>query len=69
MAQLLGRMNEDSVVVVKGRVMKMYIAKSQSVRSMDKKEFQSSKQAVLDLLSEMIGTSRETLEANADRAA
>jgi hypothetical protein len=69
MANLLGRMNEDSVVVAKGRVMKMYTAKSQSTRSMDKKEFQTSKTAVLDLLSEMIGTSRETLEANAGKAA
>lgn len=68
-AGMLGRMNEDSVVISKGRVMKMYTAKSQSVRSMDKNEFQASKTAVLDYISGMIGVSRETLEENAGKAA
>lgn len=44
-------------------------AHSQSYRAMKKDEFQRSKVAVLDLIAEMIGTSRDALEANAEAAA
>lgn len=69
MAQFLGQLNDDSVVVRKGRVLKIYTAKSQSARSMNKDEFQRSKQSVLDLLASMIGTSAAELASNAGKAA
>jgi hypothetical protein len=68
-ADLLGRMTDDSVVVRKGNVIKIFTAKSQSVRAMNKDEFQRSKQDVLDLLATMIGTSAEELTDNAGKAA
>ncbi len=68
-ATMMGRMNEDSTVVRKGNVIKLYTAKSQSVRHMDKAEFQRSKQDVLDLLASMIGTTTEELSKNAGQAA
>ena len=68
-ASMLGRMNDDAVIVTKGRTIKVYTAKSQSMRSMDKVEFQKSKIAVLDLVAEMIGTSATELEAHGGQAA
>lgn len=53
---------EYSVITVDGKVITRYDAKSQNYRSMGKKEFQASKQAVLDYLAELIGTSRKELE-------
>lgn len=52
-----------------GNVVTIYTAKSQSLKSMDRKTFQESKSAVLEILSEMIGTDPATLQANAGRAA
>jgi hypothetical protein len=68
-ASMLGRMNEDAVVVCRGRTIKIFTAKSQSMRSMDKAEFAASKTAVLDLLAEMVGTSSAELQASAGQAA
>lgn len=61
--------DDDTFCQRSGNVVKIWTAKSQSTRSMDKKEFQDSKAAVLALLSEMIGTSATELSANADQAA
>ena len=68
-ASMIGRMNDDAIIVTKGPVVKVYTAKSQSLRSMDKAEFQRSKEATLALLAEMIGTSAKELSDNAGRAA
>lgn len=68
-AQLIGRMNDDSIVVRTRNVITIYTAKSQSVRSMNKQEFLESSNAVLDYVAAMISTSRADLEANADQAA
>jgi hypothetical protein len=56
-------------IVVGGSTVTVYTAKSQSVRAMGAKEFQRSKQAVLDYIAGMIGVSGETLSENAGRAA
>jgi hypothetical protein len=57
------------IVVVKGNVVKKFTAKSQSVKAMNKQEFQVSKVAVLDIIAELIEVSRKRLESNAGRAA
>lgn len=54
--------NEDGVTTV-------YEAKSQSYQAMGKAEFAKSKQAVLDLLAQMVGVTSEQLSDNAGRAA
>ena len=56
---------EYSVVSVDGRVVTRFDAKSQSVKAMGKDEFQASKTAVLDFLSELIGAERAELEKQA----
>lgn len=46
-----------------------YTAKSQSMRAMGKRDFQASKDAVLDVLAELIGTPVGDLRQNAGKAA
>jgi len=58
-----------AVIVVSGKIVKIYTAKSQTAASMGKEEFQASKSAVLDLAAEMIGTTRDALAKKAGRAA
>lgn len=58
-----------AVITIHETVVTIYTAKSQSVRVMDKDEFQKSKQAVLEIISEMIGTAPETLSDNAGQSA
>ncbi len=60
---------DDTFVKRDGDIIKIWTAKSQSTRAMDKDEFQASKQAVLDLLSDMIGTTVTELKKNAGQAA
>ena len=46
-AEFIGQTNQYAIVRVSGNVLKVYTAKSQSRKSMNKKEFQASKEAVL----------------------
>lgn len=62
-------MDEYAVVVVRDAVVTVYEAKSQSMRAMGKKTFGASKEAVLDTVASMIGTTPGTLTANAGAAA
>lgn len=62
-------LDDFAVITVRENVVKVYTAKSQSTRSMDKKEFGESKNAVLDICAEMVGVTQAELAANADRAA
>jgi hypothetical protein len=50
-------------------VVKKFTAKSQSVKAMNKQEFQLSKVAVLDIIAELIEVTRKRLESNAGKAA
>lgn len=59
--------DEDAVVLVKGRTVHVFTAKSQSMKSMGKDEFQRSKQAVLDEVSKLIGVDTTTLIAQTPR--
>lgn len=58
-----------AIISCSGNVVKIWTAKSQSPRAMDKAQFQESKQKVLDIAASMIGTTRGALQKNAGRAA
>ena len=61
--------SEGTIIVVRGTVVKKYTAKSQSVKAMNKDEFQRSKVDVLDTIAELIAVKRKRLEDNAGKAA
>jgi hypothetical protein len=64
-ADILRAQTDDyAVVVVEDRVVRVLKAKSQSRRSMDKAEFQASKEAILDIVAGLIGVTPEALAAN-----
>lgn len=69
MAAFVKPMDEYAVVVVSEAVVTVYTAKSQSLRAMGKKDFQASKDAVLDVLAAMVGVGAPALRQNAGRAA
>lgn len=52
---------EFSLVIVRGPIVILRTAKSQSRRSMDKEEFQRSKTAILEVITDMIGVSQDEL--------
>lgn len=54
-------MNDYALVTIAGRVVRLFTAKSQSMRAMGRKEFQASKKAVLDYVASLIGSDRATL--------
>lgn len=56
-----------AVVTVKEAVVTRYTAQSQSLKAMGKDEFQRSKQAVLEIVAEMIGVSPSDLSREAGR--
>jgi hypothetical protein len=60
---------EGSIIVVRDNIVKKYTAKSQSMKAMNKEEFQRSKVDVLDTIAELISVTRKRLEQNAGRAA
>jgi len=56
---------EFSVIIVRGCLVVLRTAKSQSRRSMDKKDFQASKQAIMEVIAAMIGVTPESLSQRA----
>lgn len=56
---------EFSLVIVRGPAVVIRTAKSQSRRSMNKREFQASKEAILEVVSALIGVKPETLTGQA----
>jgi UDP-N-acetylmuramyl pentapeptide synthase len=56
-----------AVVTVKEAVVTRYTAQSQSLKAMGKADFQRSKQAVLEIVAEMIGVSSSDLSREAGR--
>lgn len=66
-AAFIKPMDEFAVVTVENALVTVYTAKSQSMRAMGKKVFAESKDAVLRVISEMIGTDAASL--NQARAA
>lgn len=61
--------DEYAVVSVSGRVLRVFTAKSQTLKAMGKKDFQDSKTAVLDVIADMVGVHPAELRANAGKAA
>lgn len=53
-AAFIRPMDEFSVVKAEGSVVSRYTAKSQSMKAMDKREFQASKEAVLNHIAKML---------------
>ena len=53
--------DEYAIVEVSGQILRVYTAKSQSMRAMGKADFQASKEAVLEVVSGMVGVSPEEL--------
>ncbi|HEV7319438.1 MAG TPA: hypothetical protein VGO04_12620 [Ensifer sp.] len=69
MAAFIRPIDGFSIVDVKEATVTRYVAKSQSMKAMDKQEFQQSKVAVLDFLDDLIGVERGTTHRNAESAA
>ena len=59
----------ERFATVREAVVTVYTAKSQSLRAMGKADFQASKDAVLGIVSEMVGTTPAELRREAGRAA
>lgn len=66
---LVQPMDDFAIVTWAGCVVTVYTAESQSYKAMGKQRFQESKQAVLDVLSKLIGVSVNALRKNAGEAA
>ncbi len=66
-ASFIKPMDSFAVVTLRGDVVKVYTAKSQSMRAMDKETFQKSSNDVLDCLGEVIGVRRSQLEKEGER--
>lgn len=61
--------DEYALVTVREMVVTVWTARSQSMRAMGRRDFQASKDAVLDAISALIGVSADSLRANTGRAA
>ena len=61
--------DEFAFVTVRGPIVSVRTAKSQSRHAMAKDEFQASKTAIMEIVAEMIGVTPEQLKANAGRSA
>lgn len=62
-------MDDYTIVIRSHDVVTVFTAKSQSLKAMGKKDFHESKNAVLDILSDMVGVTSKELQENAGRAA
>jgi hypothetical protein len=68
LAAFIKPIDEFAIVTTSGLIVTVWTAKSQSVRAMGKKEFETSKRAVLDILAGLIGVKAEDLKAAAEAA-
>ena len=62
-------MDEYAIVIVSECVVKVFTAKSQSLRAMGKQPFQASKTAVLDYVAGLCGVTTDDLKRNAGQSA
>lgn len=65
LSSFIGPMDHYAIISVTGQVVRVFTAQSQSKKAMGAKEFQQSKQAVLDIISAMIGVDTRALEMQA----
>jgi len=68
LAAAIRPLGDFSIVTTQGPTVLRFTAKSQSMRAMGKKDFQESKDKVLDFISALIGSSRDALETHARAA-
>lgn len=68
MAAFIQPCDEYSIVLALGSVVRVFTARSQSLRAMGKAEFQASKDHVLETISKLIGTTAGELEQHARAA-
>jgi hypothetical protein len=68
-AAFMRPLDNYAIVIASEAVVRIFTAKSQSLKAMGKDEFQRSKTAVLEIVSSMIATSQQALSDNAGRAA
>jgi hypothetical protein len=61
-AAFIKPMDSFAVVTVKDCVINVYTARSQKLRAMNRQEFEASKKAVLDILDDMLGVERGTVQ-------
>lgn len=61
--------DEFAIVIVRGTVIRVFNAKSQSNRAMNKKDFQDSKDKVLGIVSQLIGVKPAELKDQVGKAA
>jgi len=69
MSAFIKPMDDLAVVTVRDCVIRVWTAKSQSVRAMGNRDFQQSKSDVLDFVADLIGVDLDTLSSNAGAAA
>lgn len=69
LAVAIRKRDEYAVIVVRGNVVRVFDALSQSVPEMHDAEFKESAKAVLDLVSSMARTTPSELKKNAGRSA
>lgn len=68
-ASFLRSLDEYAVIRVMDKMVALYVAKSQSMNEMSKKEFQESKEKVLEVVAKLIGVESDELQKQAGRAA
>jgi hypothetical protein len=68
-AAFMAPLDPSATIVVHGNVIKKYVAMSQSVVAMGRKEFQQSKWDVLNAAASLINVTSKQLEKNAGRSA
>ena len=64
-ADIIRKLHSFAVIIPESRAVSVYTAKSQNLKSMNKAEFQKSKDAVLGKISEMLGVTVEDLKERA----
>lgn len=69
MVPIIKAKDQFCVVIVRGPILVVRDAMSQRKRAMPPDVFQRSKQAILEIVAQMIGVSPETLSRNAEKAA
>lgn len=68
-ASFIRRRDDFALAIVRGPVILVRTAKSQSYRAMPRGEFQASKSAIMEIIAAMIDVPVETLKAQAGQAA
>lgn len=69
MAAFIKPMDDLAVVTVRDCVIRVWTAKSRSVRAMGNRDFQHSKNDVLDFVADLVGVDPDQLSSNAGAAA